>query len=124
MLRALGRRRLTFTVQCAAVIMQATVRVSFGPTEVICHRPAGASALAADEARRWLDEQFVAYECEPLRALGKVLTRDKLIVLAEAIGPKGFEADEGLRTQFARAATTVLGSDSVHIDVDGRLVSF
>jgi len=104
--------------------MKATVRISFGPTEVTCHVPEGSAAQSSDEARRWLDEKFVAYECEPLRALGKVLTRDKLIVLAEAIGAKGFEADEALRAGFARAAATVLGSPSVHIDVDGRQVSF
>lgn len=104
--------------------MKATVRVSFGPTEVPCHLPEGTAPQALEDARRWLDDQFVAYECEPLRPLGKVLTRDKLIVLAEAIGAQGFEADEALRTAFARAAATVLASESVHIDVDGRQVSF
>jgi hypothetical protein len=104
--------------------MKATVRLSFGPTEVLCHLPQGAAPQAVEDARRWLDDRFVAYECEPLRPIGKVLTRDKLIVLAEAIGARGFEADEALRGDFARAATAMLGSDSVHIDVDGRQVSF
>jgi hypothetical protein len=104
--------------------MKATVRLSFGPTEVICHQPEGSASLPVEEAQRWLDERFVAYECEPLRHLGKVLTRDKLVALAEAIGPKRFEADEALRADFARAAATVLASESVHIDVDGRKVSF
>ncbi|MBK9132935.1 MAG: hypothetical protein IPM15_00870 [Betaproteobacteria bacterium] len=104
--------------------MKPTVRLSFGPTEVICHLPEGSAAQPPEEARRWLDEQFVAYECEPLRALGKVLTRDKLIALADAIGPRGFEADEKLRGDFARAAAAVLGREGVHIDVDARQVSF
>lgn len=104
--------------------MKATVRLSFGPTEVICHVPPGSAPQPVDEARRWLDDRFVAYECEPLRALGKVLTRDKLIALAEAIGPEGFNADEALRGDYARAALAVLGSESVHVDVDGRQVSF
>jgi hypothetical protein len=104
--------------------MKATVRLSFGPSEVICHVPQGSAPQPVEEARRWLDDRFVAYECEPLRRLGKVLTRDKLIVLAEAIGPKGFEADEGLRGDYARAALAMLGSESVHIDVDARQVSF
>ncbi len=103
--------------------MKATVRLSFGPTEVICHAPQGSAPLPVEEARRWLDDRFVTYECEPLRHLGKVLTRDKLIVLAEAIGPEGFNADEALRGEFARAALAMLGSESVHIDVDGRQVS-
>lgn len=104
--------------------MKATVRISYGPTEVICHLPEGSAAQPLEDARRWLDEKFIAYECEPLRALGKVLTRDKLIVLAEAIGVQGFEADDALRADFARAAATALASESVHIDVDGRQVSF
>ncbi|MBL8347952.1 MAG: hypothetical protein JNN03_21140 [Rubrivivax sp.] len=104
--------------------MKATVRLSFGPTEVLCHLPQGSAPQAVEDARRWLDDRFVAYECEPLRPIGKVLTRDKLIVLAEAIGARGFEADEALRGDFARAAMAMLGSDSVHIDVDARQVSF
>lgn len=104
--------------------MRASVRLSFGPAEVICHVPEGAPSDSADWARSWLDERFTAYECEPLRPLGKVLTRDKLIVLAEAIGARGFEADETLRQDFARAATAMLGSGSVHIDVEAQKVSF
>lgn len=104
--------------------MKATVRLSFGPAEVICHLPAERAPQAVDEARRWLDDRFAAYECEPLRPLGKVLTGDKLIALAEAIGARGFEADETLREDFARAATAMLGSESVHIDVDAHKVSF
>jgi len=103
--------------------MSASVRLSFGPTEVICHPPEGSAPDAVENARRWLDERFNEYECEPLRPLGKVLTKDKLIVLAEAIGARGFEADATLRQDFARAATALLDSDAVHIDVDARKVS-
>jgi hypothetical protein len=104
--------------------MSASVRLSFGPAEVICHPPEGAAPDSVENARRWLDEQFTAYECEPLNPLGKVLTKDKLIVLAEAIGVRGFEADETLRQDYARAATALLGSGSVQVDVDARKVSF
>lgn len=104
--------------------MSASVRLSFGPSEVICHLPEGATPASVEDARRWLDEQFTAYECEPLNPLGKVLTKDKLIVLAEAIGVRGFEADAALRQAYARAALAMLGSGSVHIDVDARKVIF
>ena len=104
--------------------MSASVRLSFGPTEVICHPPEGAAPDSVENARRWLDDQFTAYDCEPLNPLGKVLTKDKLIVLAEAIGVRGFEADAVLRQAFARAAIGMLGSSSVHIDVDARKVTF
>ena len=53
------------------------------PQEFTLH--ADEAQPAADEARRWLDEQFVANECEPLRPSGKVLTADK--VMAGLGGP-------------------------------------
>ena len=39
------------------------------PQEIALH--VDLPAMPAEQARRWLDEQFVAYECEPLRASGK-----------------------------------------------------
>jgi hypothetical protein len=104
--------------------MRATVRLSFGPVEVICHVPADGRAMTADDARRWLDEQFNAHACEPLRPMGKVLTGDKLVALAQAIDAHGFQADERLRGDFALAATALLGSDEVHIDVDTHKLSY
>ena len=47
---------------------------------------APAEGTSSEAARRWLDEQFVANECEPLRASGKVLTADKVLALAGAVG--------------------------------------
>ena len=53
------------------------------------HVPDGA-ALGHDAARAWLDKQFTALECEPLRASGKVLTADKVLVVTQAAGAKLF----------------------------------
>jgi hypothetical protein len=103
--------------------MKPTVRLSFGPEEVRASPPEGESPWPADQARRWLDEQFVAYDCEPLRALGKVLTADKVLAIAKAIGVGGFRSDERLRLDFARAVTAALGSSFVHLDVDANSVS-
>ena len=71
--------------------MRQTVIVQFvpdQPQEITLH--ADAPALAADLARRWLDEQFVANDCEPLRPSGKVLTADKVMALATTVGPAKF----------------------------------
>lgn len=43
--------------------------------------------MGMEEARRWLDDQFTAMECEPLRASGKVLLADKVLLVAQAAGP-------------------------------------
>ena len=104
--------------------MRSTVRIVFGTSEVVVNLPAADAPWSADAARRWLDEQFVANDCEPLRASGKVLTADKLLAIAQAIGQRGFEQDEALRLAFAHAAEAALARSAVRIDVDERSVSF
>ena len=37
-----------------------------------------------DVARWWLDDQFTQMGCEPLRPTGKLLTADKVVVVAQA----------------------------------------
>jgi hypothetical protein len=67
--------------------MRQSVIVQFHPDrplELPLH--ADEAAMPNEDARRWLDEQFVANECEPLRASGKVLTADKVLALAQAAG--------------------------------------
>ena len=45
------------------------------------------SPMSHEAARVWLDEQFTRLDCEPLRASGKVLTADKVLVVTQAAGP-------------------------------------
>ena len=85
---------------------------------------AGQAAMAADEARRWLDEQFVANDCEPLRVSGKVLTADKVLALADGVGPQRFAGDAAFRDAFARAVVTALGQPVVRVDVEGRALTY
>lgn len=85
---------------------------------------AAADAMPPEAARRWLDEQFVVNECEPLRASGKVLTADKLLAIASAVGPARFESDGAWAADFARAALAALGRTMVRVDVVGGAVTF
>ena len=104
--------------------MRQDVFVRFDPRtefEIPVH---GASGLAADEARRWLDEQFVANDCEPLRASGKVLTADKVLALADGVGPQRFRDDVAWREAFARAVVVALGQPVVRVDVEGRALTY
>ncbi|MFO1292456.1 MAG: hypothetical protein U1F07_05180 [Rubrivivax sp.] len=84
----------------------------------------GHAPLASDEARRWLDEQFVANDCEPLRASGKVLTADKVLALAAAVGAERFAQDAAWAAAFARAVTAALGRPVVRVDVEASSVTF
>jgi hypothetical protein len=104
--------------------MRSSLSIVYGDAEVMVPLPADAPAWSAEQARRWLDEKFVAHECEPVRASGKVLTADKVLAVAGAIGRRGFEQDEALRQAFAHAATAALAKSMVRIDVDAGTVSF
>jgi hypothetical protein len=104
--------------------MRSSVSIAFGAAEVLVDLPAGEATCPAEDARRWLDEQFIAYDCVPLRASGKVLTADKLLAIADAIGQRGFEQDEALRMAFGRVAVAALSRSVVRIDVDARTVSY
>ena len=76
-----------------------------------------------DVARQWLSEQFTQMGCEPLRATGKLLTADKVVVVAEAAGPARF-ADLAWAQDFARASSSALGKPMVHIDVASLSISY
>lgn len=79
--------------------------------------------MPRDQARQWLDEQFIAMECEPLRATGKLLMADRVVVVAQAAGPEKF-ADAQWANQFAHAACAVLGKLSVNIDADSLSITY
>lgn len=74
-------------------------------------------------ARKWLDDQFVAMECEPLRASGKLLLADKVLVVARAAG-KDRIGDAFWGGLFAAAAAAALGKPVVRVDVNTMSVSY
>ena len=81
-------------------------------------------AMPAEAARRWLDEQFIANDCEPLRASGKVLTADKVLALAATVGPVRFAGDPAWTADYARATLAALGRAMVKVEVDSGTVTF
>jgi hypothetical protein len=83
----------------------------------------GKEPLANDVARKWLDEQFASLECEPLRASGKLLLADKVVVIAREAGSKHF-ADAAWGSAFAAAASAALGKKLLHVDADTLSVTY
>lgn len=104
--------------------MRSQLTLVFDGTELSVDLPTDGAPLASDEARRWLDDQFVARDCEPLRVSGKVLTADKLLAIAHNVGLRGFEQDGALRLAFARAAVAALARPVVRIDVSALSVTY
>ncbi len=102
-----------------AVIIQFNAQ---GAQEIDLH--AHESPLPADAARRWLDEQFLAHDCEPLRPTGKVLTADKVMALATAAGAAQFARDADWAQAFARATLGALGRPIVKVDVAAGAISY
>ncbi|KRB42328.1 MULTISPECIES: hypothetical protein [unclassified Acidovorax] len=82
----------------------------------------GAEPMAHEAGRRWLDDQFVALDCEPLRASGKVLLADKVLTVAHAAG--ALMQDPAWSRDFARAASAALAKPIVRVDVPGMAVTF
>ncbi|WP_404300389.1 hypothetical protein [Alicycliphilus denitrificans] len=103
--------------------MQSEVLVTLSPGQEFRLNPEGAPALTHEEARRWLDDEFVRLECEPLRASGKVLLADKVLTVASAAGAK-LLADPAWSAQFARATVAALARPVVRVDVAAMAVTF
>ena len=76
-----------------------------------------------DDARKWLDEQFLAMDCEPLRPTGKLLMTDRVVVVAQAAGPAKF-ADAQWAQNSARSASAVLGKPAIHVDADSLTINY
>jgi hypothetical protein len=105
--------------------MRQEVIVHFGPGgRFELGLSAGDSLPTPDEARRWLDQEFVANDCEPLRASGKVLIADKVLVLAGTVGERRFADDPAWAQAYARATLGALARPVVRVDVAGGTVSY
>jgi len=83
----------------------------------------GVEPMAHEEARRWLDNEFTRMECEPLRASGKVLMADKVLVVAAAAGAS-LLGDRAWLANFARATSATLARPVVRVDVQSMTVNF
>jgi len=103
--------------------MHSEVSVTLGPQQEFRFDLAGAEPMAHEAARRWLDDEFIRLECEPLRASGKVLLADKVLTVAHAAGPRLLN-DAQWFGAFARATTAALARPSVRVDVPAMAVTF
>ncbi len=103
--------------------MQKQISVVFDKgIELTFHVPDG-TPLAHDAARAWLDKQFTELECEPLRASGKVLTADKVLVVTQAAGPALFN-DAKWVVNYVAAVSAALGKPMIRVDVPAMAITY
>ncbi len=86
------------------------------------HVPEG-TPLAHDAARAWLDNQFTTLECEPLRASGKVLTADKVLVVTQAAGA-GLLGDAKWAAEYVAAVSAALSKPVIRVDVPSMAITY
>ena len=103
--------------------MQSEVIVTLSAGQEYTLDADAAPKFTHEEARRWLDDEFVRLECEPLRASGKVLLADKVLTVASAAGAR-LLADPAWSSRFARAAVAALARPVVRVDVPAMAVTF
>ena len=103
--------------------MQSEVSVRLADDQEFRFDLTSAEPMAHEAGRRWLDDQFTALDCEPLRASGKVLLADKVLTVARAAGVALMQ-DPTWSRDFARAASAALAKPIVRVDVPGMAVTF
>lgn len=103
--------------------MRSEVTVTFEGTAPVRMDLDRLEPMSHEEARAWLDRQFTELGCEPMRPTGKVLSADKVVVVAEAAGAQKFAA-AGWSQEFARATSALLGKPVVHVDVASLTISY
>ena len=103
--------------------MHSEVSVALSPQQEFRFDLEGQEPMSNEAARRWLDEQFTQLECEPLRASGKVLLADKVLVVAQAAGLARLP-DPQWGQAFAKAASAALSKPVVRVDVQAMAVTF
>lgn len=90
--------------------------------EFTFHVPEG-EPLAHDAARTWLDQQFTTLDCEPLRASGKVLTADKILVVSQAAGA-ALLGDAKWAAEYVAAVSAALGKPMIRVDVPSMAITY
>lgn len=84
---------------------------------------ADAPKMSSDVARAWLDNQFTTLDCEPLRASGKVLTADKVLVVTQAAGA-ALLGDEKWSADYVQAVHAALGKAMIRVDVPSMSITY
>jgi hypothetical protein len=101
---------------------QVTVAFSGGKEHEIHLLESDLIGLTPDRAHLWLDEEWIALECEPLNPVGKILLLDKILSVAKYGGEKRFIQNDEWARQFARCVALLLDRPAIRVDVAALVV--
>lgn len=106
--------------------MQTQVIVNFGKGVEFEYRidRQELAGRSAEEARKWLDREFAALECEVTTPTGKVLVIDRILSIARYSGTERFHEEGAWAGQFARQVALVLGRELIRIDVAAYTIGY
>lgn len=106
--------------------MRSQVTVTWGEPATYRFDLEEVQPMPHDQARAWLDQQFAAFDCEPIRLTGKVLTADKVLGVAQAAGQDRFRdaAHRDWAMEFARASSAALAKPTVTVDLATMSVGY
>ncbi|MBK7898120.1 MAG: hypothetical protein KA603_09565 [Azonexus sp.] len=106
--------------------MQTQVIVSFGKGAEFEYRidRQELAGRSSEEARKWLDREFAALECEVSTPTGKVLVIDRILSVARDSGADRFRQDGAWAGQFVRQTAAVLGRELIRIDVAAYTIGY
>jgi hypothetical protein len=100
------------------------VIVSFGTdTEFkFLFSPADLAPIQREDAREWLQREFVDLECDLPSPVGKVLLLDEILAVAKYAGERRFRDKLQWAQQFAKNAAVLLGRDMIRVDVANNVI--
>lgn len=106
--------------------MRSQVKVSWSESSTHLIDLEEVQPMPHEQARLWLDQQFTELDCDPIRLSGKVLTADKVLLVAQAAGARYFSEPEHREwaVAFARAASAALAKPVVTVDLESMSIGY
>lgn len=106
--------------------MQHQVIVSFGKDRELTFKPQAQelALVSAEEARRWLEKEFVALECDVATPTGKILAVDRILSVAKYAGEDRFREQTAWAEQFVRYTAVLLGRELIRVDVEHYSIGY
>lgn len=106
--------------------MKHQVIVSFGKDQEFDFKlgDSVSGGVAAEEARKWFDREFVALECDVATPTGKILAVDRILSVAKYAGEARFREQPDWAQCFARSTAAILGRDLIRVDVANYSIGY